>query len=464
MDEYDICIVGGGFAGLYAAWRLARAGRRVALIEGADSLGGSLSSVPWRGFFVDNGAHNLDLRRPEGADFYQDILGSALQRIEGHTWGTAIPGGWTEGFEFPDLSHDPALCRAALEEMRALHESATLDPADEADDEPWITWYGKTRGPALTAAIAPMAAKFTGIGDISAVSVDAARTLSNFNRPRLGTDGDMAQLKRAAGFWDERLGVSLSCDDPAFVGASRPDSFGYPRHGGLRAFGAAAMQRLAELGVTLMLQARVTGIQPGARHVRLVVQGRGDVRAARVFWTLPRHLLAGVLGLGAGPDRGLVPVGVGLFAFEVDAADIVGPHYLHDYAPARLAFRYSSPGIYGGQINRDGRSYVVAEVPAHPAALPGLNGAEAEAECWKGLLQTGYLRRGAVAHATLRWALPVTFAVPRVGWRPEATRQADELAERAPRVESIDFGYRGRGAFMSFFDRALMPRLSSESP
>ena len=58
----DVVVVGGGFAGIFAAWRLAHAGQSVVLVDKADHLGGTLWSRAWKDYFVDTGTHNFDLR------------------------------------------------------------------------------------------------------------------------------------------------------------------------------------------------------------------------------------------------------------------------------------------------------------------------------------------------------------------------------------------------------------------
>lgn len=467
MVEHDLVVVGGGFAGIYAAWRLARAGQRVALVEAGHSLGGSLASQPWRGFDVDNGAHNLDLRSPAGQAFYGDILGDGLAVIEGHTWGSCIDGPWTEGFEFPDLSGDPALCAAALSEMETLRQRGDEDALPQGADTSWLVKHASTRGPALTRAIAPMLGKVAGTTDPGTISRDAARSLGMFNRPRLGSDAVMLALKHKARFWDDRLGVTLHCGDPAFLPANTPRGFGYPRRdgtgGGLSAFGRAAARRLADMGVTLLTGRKVTGLRDAGGQVTLAL-GDESVSAARAFWSLPERALLPHLGIDPPRWQGQLPVGCAFFAFEVDADAIAGPHYLHDYNPARLPFRYSSPGLYGDQINADGRTLVIAEVPAHPATLSTLNSDWAARACWTAMLETGYLRPSTVAHASLRWGVPVAFTLPLTGWRPVHAEQERAIAERAPRVTGIDFGYRGRAAFMAFCETKLLSRLLDQGP
>src|SRR6476469_6347298 len=59
--NYDVAIVGGGFAGLSAATALAEQGRRVIVLEARPRLGGRASSFtdPATGERVDNGQHLL---------------------------------------------------------------------------------------------------------------------------------------------------------------------------------------------------------------------------------------------------------------------------------------------------------------------------------------------------------------------------------------------------------------------
>ena len=62
MKRADVVVVGAGFAGIYAAWALARAGAQVTLVDSNDAIGGVLRSRVWKDFWLDNGTHNLDMR------------------------------------------------------------------------------------------------------------------------------------------------------------------------------------------------------------------------------------------------------------------------------------------------------------------------------------------------------------------------------------------------------------------
>jgi protoporphyrinogen oxidase len=57
-DSYDAILVGGGITGLGAAYRLGRAGRRVLLLEKADSLGGLAGCYVFPGFAIERYYHH----------------------------------------------------------------------------------------------------------------------------------------------------------------------------------------------------------------------------------------------------------------------------------------------------------------------------------------------------------------------------------------------------------------------
>ncbi|MGL5858771.1 MAG: protoporphyrinogen oxidase [Angustibacter sp.] len=84
-----VAVVGGGIAGLAAAWRLSRATTRsagdavtavrVVLVDAAEQVGGKLATVEVGGLSVDAGAEAMVARRPEGVDLARQVgLGENL--------------------------------------------------------------------------------------------------------------------------------------------------------------------------------------------------------------------------------------------------------------------------------------------------------------------------------------------------------------------------------------------------
>jgi oxygen-dependent protoporphyrinogen oxidase len=86
-----VVIVGGGIAGLAAAFFLRGAPGRVTVLEGSPRLGGKLAVSEVAGIGVDEGAEALLTRRPEGLDLIRDVgLGDQLV-----TPGTTSSAIWT---------------------------------------------------------------------------------------------------------------------------------------------------------------------------------------------------------------------------------------------------------------------------------------------------------------------------------------------------------------------------------
>jgi protoporphyrinogen oxidase len=84
-DSADLVVLGAGPAGLAAAWRAARRGRRVVVLERGDRVGGMTGTFEVAGVRVDHGSHRLHPATPPHllADL-RDLLGSDLQTRPRH--------------------------------------------------------------------------------------------------------------------------------------------------------------------------------------------------------------------------------------------------------------------------------------------------------------------------------------------------------------------------------------------
>src|SRR5215470_11202976 len=92
-----VAIVGGGVAGLAAAFLLKDAGLAVTVLEGSQRLGGKLAVSEVAGIAVDAGAEALLARRAEGTDLISAV-GLAGQLVPAGTTAAAI---WTRGSLHP---------------------------------------------------------------------------------------------------------------------------------------------------------------------------------------------------------------------------------------------------------------------------------------------------------------------------------------------------------------------------
>ena len=93
MSKPRVVIVGGGIAGLAAAYFLRDEAAEVTVLEGSPRLGGKLAASEVAGVPVDAGAEALLRRRPEGTELIADV-GLAGQLV---LPGTTASGIWSRG-------------------------------------------------------------------------------------------------------------------------------------------------------------------------------------------------------------------------------------------------------------------------------------------------------------------------------------------------------------------------------
>ena len=453
MNNYDVVIVGGGFAGIYAAWRLAKSGGKILLLEASGTIGGNLNSIKWKNYWLDNGTHELDMRTELGDDFFSDILGDNIQISDSLEYASTTDKSWTYGFEMPDYSiDDKGLCRNALDELKVLR-----DNSEDNQSTDYINDYRSSHGAALTAAVGRLARKYTG-SDPEILSSDARKSLSIFDRPKLGTDADMAVLKLADTFWDNRLGVSKFCEVAKFTGEKAKQKVCYPRTGGLKSFCENAHRRLLELGVNICVGQSVNRIEAMGSGVA-VFTSQTNFFGQKLFWSLPELTLNKIMNTGIDLMSNVTPVGNCFFAFEVPKDSISGPDYLNDFHPERLAFRYNRMGVYSTQVGSDGNTFVVAEVPAHPNNIKNLITAQTAKTVWENFCDTGFILDMGPPIDGISWGHPVAFTLPKIGWEPNYKRAQEMVQNSIPNLFGIALGFRGRSTFMSFYDSQLRHNL-----
>lgn len=454
MRTYDTVIAGAGFAGIYTAWRLAKAGQSVAIVEAADKIGGILQSRQWREFWLDNGTHNFDIRTPIGEEFYSDILRENILIFEDQTWASTTDRTWTAGFEMPDFSlDDPAFCKQVLSELDTLKQKAPSN----LNNQTYMELYKASYGSALQERLYPMMRKFTG-SKPDEFSIDARESMRMFSRPKLGSDAQMAALKSSDLFWNQRLGVSLQCSNPEFIEKNVRNRFAYPAQKGMKGFCDAAHNRLVQLGVDIFLSSEVYSISGALGKVH-VSAGHHSLIARKLFWSLPELLLTKIMEIDVDLTSYAVPVGTCFFAFEVPVDKILGPDYLQDYSLDRTPFRYNRQGLYSNQINSNGHSLVMAEVPCHPKDIAQISTRKVADRVFQDMCKVGYLEPDTKNVSTTFWGHPVAYTIPKVDWQKTYNNAQAQIRARSKDVIGIELGYRGRLNFMKFYEKKLQHQL-----
>ncbi len=140
--DRHVVVVGGGIAGLAAAWFLRRdaasagTGVRVSVLEGSPVLGGKLRVSEVAGVAVDEGAESLLLRRPEGVAMIA-AAGLGGDQVEAVTSSAAI---WSRGHLHPMPA---GTVMGVPTDLRRLAESGLLNPLELAR-VPLDTWLPRT--------------------------------------------------------------------------------------------------------------------------------------------------------------------------------------------------------------------------------------------------------------------------------------------------------------------------------
>jgi protoporphyrinogen/coproporphyrinogen III oxidase len=150
----SVAVIGGGIAGLAAAFELRDADVDVTVLEGSPRLGGKLAVSEVAGIAVDCGAEALLARRPEGTQLI-DALGLSGQL---ETPGTTKAGIWTRGWIRPlprrqfmgvpaDLAELADTGIVSREGLNRAWEDLTLPRGDYEADESVASRVGARFGP-----------------------------------------------------------------------------------------------------------------------------------------------------------------------------------------------------------------------------------------------------------------------------------------------------------------------------
>ncbi len=183
---YDLVVLGGGAAGLTAAWRAALTGRSVCLVERAPAFGGLAASFDVAGIRVDHGSHRLHpSTAPHLLADLGELLGGDLQ-TRPRNGRLRLYGRWVG---FPLRAGELAR-RLPPSALRRIARDAVLEPFRRAGWPGYAdrgTSYGghlsTTLGPELYGALyAPFAEKLWGLpGD--RIDIEQARRRVSADSP-----------------------------------------------------------------------------------------------------------------------------------------------------------------------------------------------------------------------------------------------------------------------------------------
>jgi protoporphyrinogen oxidase len=266
-DRFDAVVLGGGPAGLAAAWYAARAGRRVVLVERAPAVGGLTASFDVAGVRVDHGSHRFHERAdPELLADVRGLLGTELQLRPRHG-RIRLGGRW---LAFPLRPGDLLTKAPPTFAARAARDLA-LAPL-RARRPVAATFGGRVRaglGPAVADAFyEPYARKLFG--------APAEELSGELFQRRVGARSGGGVLRRV------------------LARGTRP-GFWYPAGGFGRiaeAVGAAAV----EAGATVLTGVAATGVHADATGAVVALADGRSLPTGRVLSTLPASITTALYG------------------------------------------------------------------------------------------------------------------------------------------------------------------------
>jgi protoporphyrinogen oxidase len=414
-DPVDLIVLGAGPAGVGAAYRTARAGHRVVVLERAAGPGGAAASFELDGIRVDHGSHRLHPAiEPRILDDLRGLLGDELQRRP-RNGRIFLEGRW---IRFPLRPAD--LARRLPPSFAA---GAAADAATAWARRPRADTFAETLraglGPTMCERFYfPYARKLWGLDPSELAGEQARRRVSAGSPGRL-----LARVARGAGR-----------DGPWFW---------YPRDG----FGTIS-ERLAaaaaDAGAVLRYRTAAERVELGPERATVALAGGERLAGRRVWSTLPLPTLARMT-TPAPPAPVLEAAGqlgfraMLLVYLVLDGGRYSGydAHYLPD--PGTPVTRVSEPTNYRDG-DPPGRTVLCAELPcSRDGALwragdDRLAGLVRAALTERGLPDPGPVRRVAVRR------LPNVYPVYRVGYAA-AFQALDAWAAAQPAL--LSFGRLG---------------------
>jgi protoporphyrinogen oxidase len=270
----DLIVLGAGPAGLMAAWRAARAGRSVVVLERADAVGGMAASFSVAGVRVDHGSHRLHpSTAPEIMSDLRGLLGDDLQTRPRHG-RLRVDDRWV-GFPLRPADLARSLPPATIARIGAEAMTAPLRRRGTASS--YADALRRGLGPTLYDRLyGPYAVKLWG-------------------RPGEDIDPEQARVRVRA---DTPWKIAGRMLRPPEGGTGKV--FHYPRRGFGQIVDAVA-DAAVDSGVKLELGAEVTTIQPGPDRVEVHTAAGAVLTAGRLFTTAPLPVLANLVSPPAPP-------------------------------------------------------------------------------------------------------------------------------------------------------------------
>jgi protoporphyrinogen oxidase len=356
MDRLNlrrVAVLGGGVAGLSAAWKLAQAGVQVDLYEAAPVLGGMAGSMRRNGYIWDFGPHRFHSANPAIIETVEDLLGDDLLGRRRKTRVYFM----NRFFDYPlnagnMLTNLPkSVAALSLLDFMSMKLKQRFQPAEDDSFESWVVnRFGRRL---YDIYFGPYTAKVWG-RDPSKLSASWA-----------------AQRVAVVDLWDLLLRVAhLRGGDNGFHHSEFKNDFWYPRHG-IGQIAESMAERARRHGANLVTGARITGVEHNGGEITAVhyqIDGRTVVQPCdAAVNTLPLPLLIQLLQ-PAPPEEVLAAARslqyrAMIFLFlEIDKPSVTDDHWVYFPDPDVIFNRISEMKNFSEDAVPEGKTSLTLEI------------------------------------------------------------------------------------------------------
>ena len=350
-----VVVLGGGLAGLSAAWHLASAGHRVELFERGPEVGGLARSLVREGFTLDLGPHRLHTRDPELERHLLEVTGGRLVRrdrrsrilLRGRLFDYPLRAGNVLAKLPPGL-----LARASLD-WAVAQVAGRRGHFDERNFEGWVVRrFGRT-----------LYREFFGTYTEKAWGLPCRELSSDWAAQRISQRGLVDAARRALFPW---------LAEPEGTARGPVREFWYPEQGGIGELARCYARQVEERGGRVRTGASVERVDlVRGRAVRVATTDGCELEADHVVSTIPlpallRKLREGGRAVLTPAEReaaaGLKYLAIAFVYVAVDRPGVMPDHWMYLPDPSLTVHRLSEFRNFSPDAAPEGSTAVCCEL------------------------------------------------------------------------------------------------------
>lgn len=355
ISKKDFVVVGAGFKGMMAAYKLSEMGYKVTLIDMAKNIGGVLNSPTWNNMNIDLGCHLFSNQGNE--NFTKDIINILSNEIlkVSTSYSSFFQNKKTNDIAIPDFE---SLNRDDKNKIyhSLLNPSESISSVTSLED-----FYVNRFGEEASKWINNFVKKAYGINSARLCKI-ANRQLP-FNRIRIFPLKKALKLKESK-FYDDRIAVPRITNN---LISSKENFFSfneyYPSRGGLQFFCKKLEQKLIKNGVKFMLGNSIESIFADEKF-NIKIQG-SILKSTYIYWAAPQYQLSNLFNIPINLKEFLFDVPLMLYYFTVERDMVSKENYIQNFDFDFNIYRASIQSNYADNNIPANIALICCEVPVN---------------------------------------------------------------------------------------------------